>query len=77
MNIFWCDYCTKKISVNDLELLKYYVRPKLQNKLPFIDTETNKKQTTDFGKNKIFFKCPECGRVLKEVLKNDEANKDN
>ena len=77
MNIFWCDCCTKKISVNDLELLKYYVRPKLQNKLPFIDTETNKKQTTNFGKSKIFFKCPECGRVLKEVLKNDEANKDN
>jgi hypothetical protein len=74
MSTFWCEYCGKKISVNDLNLLKYYVRPQIQKKVPFLDVESNKKQISEFYKKQIFFKCDKCGRVLKEVLNNDETD---
>jgi hypothetical protein len=77
VNVFWCEYCGKKITTNDLSLLKYYVRPQIQRKVPFLDFESNKKQSSEFFKKQIFFKCDKCGRVLKEVSNNDEANQNN
>jgi DNA-directed RNA polymerase subunit RPC12/RpoP len=72
-SFFWCDYCGKKIAIDNTDNLQHYTRPKIQGNLPFLEIESQKKIKTNFNKEKRFYKCKDCGRGLKEVSQNDEA----
>lgn len=64
---YWCEKCSKKIHLAEKDCELTVERAELQKKIPFLDTEKNKKNRPVFVQRKNFIKCKNCGFTLKEI----------
>jgi predicted RNA-binding Zn-ribbon protein involved in translation (DUF1610 family) len=67
--IFWCEKCAKKIMEDNLHSLLKIKKSDVQKTIPNLNQETQKKVKTVFRPRKDFYKCPNCGHVVKELIK--------
>jgi hypothetical protein len=72
---FWCEYCSKKYTIDDFENIPQIDLSKIQKKVPYLEVEKNKKTKPVFVERQKKIKCVNCGYILRKIENDKSGNK--